>query len=235
MKKRLQGLIAGMLIGTMLTGGAVFAVNTTTLYDVIANGIRIVVDGKKLNPTDVNGNKVEPIIYNGTTYLPVRAVANAFGKAVYWDEPNYTVYLGNGEPLPYPTAYIEDVDNIGDFCYEAESNELTDNYGNSYSSAIKMGGLWKRTFQTLLNRKYSKFKCTLYVPKGCSENTTEKITIKVDGKTIYSSPEISKISSPIEVDLDIRGCNLFEIEYADNDNSSVGHVMGYIGDGGFYQ
>ncbi|MBQ7901437.1 MAG: hypothetical protein IJ365_05695 [Clostridia bacterium] len=68
MKKRLQGVIAGMLVGAILTSGVVFAVNTTTLYDVIANGIKIVVDGQKLNPTDVNGNRVEPIIYNGTTY-----------------------------------------------------------------------------------------------------------------------------------------------------------------------
>ena len=232
MKKRLQGLIAGVLIGTIITGGAAFAVNTTTLYNVIANGIKIVVDGQKLNPTDANGNKVEPIIYNGTTYLPVRAVANALGKEVYWDDSDYTVYLGEKVP---EMVRIEDVDNIGDFCYDVQSDELTDNYGNSYASAIRMGGLWKRTFQTLLNGKYSKFKCTLYVPKGCSTDTTEKITIKADGKAIFSSPEISKISSPIEVDLDIRGCNVFEIEYADNDNSSVGHVMGYIGDGGFYQ
>ncbi|MBQ3225306.1 MAG: cell wall-binding protein, partial [Oscillospiraceae bacterium] len=93
MKKRLQGLVAGVMVGVILTSGVAIAANTTTLYNVLTHGVKIVIDGEKLTPTDVNGNIVEPIIYNGTTYLPVRAVATAIGKAVYWDGPNYTVYL----------------------------------------------------------------------------------------------------------------------------------------------
>lgn len=232
MKKNLQGLIAGVLIGTIVTGGVVIAANTTTLYDVLMNGIKIVVDGQRLNPTDANGNMVEPFIYNGTTYLPVRAVANAMGKAVYWDGPNYTVYLGevpNG-PLPYPTIQIEDVDNIGARITSVSAEDLTDNYGNTYSSAIRAyqyGG----TFQTLLNMKYSKFKGTIYVPKGCSSDDTIKILIKADGKTIYNSPEITKTSSPIQLDLNIRGCNDFQIQISGDDTN----ILGYIADGGFYQ
>lgn len=232
MKKRLQGLIAGVLIGATVTGGAVIAANATTLYDVIADGIKIVIDGKELHPTDAQGNKVEPMIYNGTTYLPVRAVANALGKAVYWDGPNYTVYLGeipNG-PLPYPTIQIEDVDNIGKDITSVDAESLTDNYGNTYGSAIRAyqyGG----TFQTLLNMKYSKFKGTIYVPKGCSRDDVIKILIKADGKTIYNSPEITKTSSPIPLELNIKGCNDFQIEIIGNHTN----LLGYIADGGFYQ
>ena len=83
MKKILKGYLSGVMSAALLAGCiTAFAANTTTLYDVIADGVRIVVDGRRINPTDANGNTVEPIIYNGTTYLPVRAVANAFGKAV---------------------------------------------------------------------------------------------------------------------------------------------------------
>jgi len=56
--------------------------------------IKIVVDGNIITPKDGTGKDVEPFIVNGTTYLPVRAVANAVGKEVYWDGPNWTVYLG---------------------------------------------------------------------------------------------------------------------------------------------
>ena len=82
MKKTIKGYVLGFITATLLITGIGYAANTTTLYDVITNGVKIVIDGQKLNPTDANGNTVEPIIYNGTTYLPVRAVANAFGKAV---------------------------------------------------------------------------------------------------------------------------------------------------------
>lgn len=235
MKKILKGYLLGFISATLLVSCiTAFAANTTILYDVIANGVKIVVDGQKLNPTDANGNTVEPFIYNGTTYLPVRAVANAFGKAVYWDGPNYTVYLGTSPdgPLPYPTTTIEDVDDIGDGIREISTRDLTDNYGNSYSSAVGSsydGG----TFQTLLNMKYSRFKGTIYVPKGCSEDGIVKITVKADGKTIYTSPEINKTSSPIPIDLNIKGCNDFQIIISGYYNDV--RSFGYIADGGFYQ
>lgn len=43
---------------------------------------------------DVNGNRVYPLNYNGTTYVPVRAVSNIFGVAVDWDDSTKTVLLG---------------------------------------------------------------------------------------------------------------------------------------------
>ena len=57
-------------------------------------GISIYVDGTKIKSTDANGNVVEPMIYKGTTYLPVRAVANAFDKEVAWDGKTSSVYIG---------------------------------------------------------------------------------------------------------------------------------------------
>lgn len=231
MNKRLQGFIAGTMAGVLLTSTMAAVANSTTLYDVFVGGIKIVVDGKKINPKDSNGNTVEPMICNGTTYLPVRAVADALGKAVYWDGPNYTVYLGqapNGG-LQYPTVSVTDVDNIGKKFESVRTDALTDNYGNSYSSAIKSCGNDTRTYQTLLNMKYSRFKATLYVPKGCSSDNIAKIIIKTDGKTVYSSPEITKTTAPVHVDVDIRGCNDFQIEV------TGGYYLGYIADAGFYQ
>jgi peptidyl-prolyl cis-trans isomerase B (cyclophilin B) len=68
--------------------------SATLQKDVTYRDIKIVVDGNEITPTDANGNPVEPFIMDGTTYLPVRAVANAFGKEVGWDDTTNTVYLG---------------------------------------------------------------------------------------------------------------------------------------------
>jgi hypothetical protein len=43
---------------------------------------------------DVNGQTVYPIIYNGTTYLPVRAVSALMNEPVEWDASSKTVYIG---------------------------------------------------------------------------------------------------------------------------------------------
>lgn len=228
MKKTLKGYFIGFLSAIVLVSGATYAANTTTLYNVIVDGIKIIVDGQKLNPTDVNGNKVEPIIYNGTTYLPVRAVANAIGKAVYWDGPNYTVYLGemNGA-LEYPTVELEDMTSIAQ--EPCSTDELTDNYGNRYERAV-INNSSINNFEYLLNMKYSRFKAVLYVPEGNNYEEPSFLKIIADGKTIYVSPEMTKTSRPIEIEIDIKGYNDFKIQFCGEKYYNIA-----LGNAGFYQ
>lgn len=232
MKKTIKGYLLGFLSAVIIVGGVTaFAANTTTLYNVLANGIKIVVDGKKINPTDAAGKTVEPIIYNGTTYLPVRAVENAIGKAVYWDGPNYTVYLGDkGGELEYPTVKLEDMTSIGDNVYKTD--KLTDNYENTYDHAIK--NEWHHTnLEYLCNMKYSKFKGTLYVPKGVSSDESCYLTVTADGKTIYKSPEMTKASAPVDIDVNITGYNDIKIDFSNGSYSS--NFILCLGNAGFYQ
>lgn len=237
MKKMLKGYVLGLLTATLLAGSVSYA----------SNYVRIILDGEELIAKDANGSRVYPIIVDGTTYLPIRAIANAFGKSVYWDGANYTVYLGDidnkpdyyvgdvDDELDYSMVELGDLDNIGDALFDVRAKYLTDNYGNtydyahySYTSFVSSSGK-KRTIQTLLNRKYSRFKCTLYVPEGCSSNDTAKVLIKADGKTIYSSPAITKTSEPIDISLNIKECNSFQIEITNGAN------LGYLAEARFYR
>lgn len=88
-------LAAGVAILALLCGTAL-AASTIRTAQIEANymGIRLVVDGIEVTPKDVNGAIVEPFASEGTTYLPVRAVANALGKEVSWDGETKTVYIG---------------------------------------------------------------------------------------------------------------------------------------------
>ena len=104
MKKRLQGLIAGVLIGAMLTSGVVFAKQISTTAELFYNNIKISLNGQEVLPKDANGNYVEPFTINGTTYLPVRAVANALGIDVDWDGSTNTVILSNALSAPFTLA-----------------------------------------------------------------------------------------------------------------------------------
>ncbi len=136
MKKRLQGFIAGTLVGIMVAGGTVLATNSTTLYNVITEGISIIIDGNKLIPKDANGNVVEPMIYNGTTYLPVRAVANAFDKNVSWDGNTQTVYLGE-----MPKTASKDICVMKSITMKMEDSDgtiLTDTTEYSYDEVAEL-------------------------------------------------------------------------------------------------
>lgn len=227
MKKRIQGFIAGAIVGAAIVG-TVGAFAYTDYIEAVYNNIKIVVDGKEIHPNS------EPFISNGTTYLPVRAVSEALGKEVYWDGPNYTVYIGqmNGS-LSYPSVLLSEVDDIGNGFFEVGADRLTDNYGNTYSYAYRGGAYgysyYDTTFETLLNMKYTRFRAMVYVPKGCDSNKTAKVIIKTDGKIVYTSPDITKTSRPVDIDIDITGCNDFQIEVTN------GEELGYIADAGFYQ
>ena len=65
------------------------AVSKTITY----RNIKITLDGKELTPKDVNGTPTEPFIMDDSTYLPVRAVAEALGIDVGWDDATSTVTL----------------------------------------------------------------------------------------------------------------------------------------------
>jgi len=193
--KSWRAFIAGMVTMALLLAVAVpsFAAGAIKTIQARIGGITIVVDGKKIQPTDANGNAVEPMIYNGTTYLPVRAVSSALGKEVYWDGQNWTVYLGKMDgKLDYPTVMLKDMKNIGGA--EHRQNNLTDNYGNDYGSALYDATNSNRdnTWEYLLNMQYSRFKGTLYVPEGVSSDYGVVMTITADGKQIYSSPTMKK-------------------------------------------
>ena len=82
-------LAVALLCGTAFAAGE-YTKNITAYY----SGIKIVLDGVEITPTDASGNVVEPFIADGTTYLPVRAVGNALGLPVDWDGETRTVYLG---------------------------------------------------------------------------------------------------------------------------------------------
>lgn len=131
MKKRLQGLVLGVLIGAMATGGMGFAKTGTEIIEAVYNNIKIYVDGVKIEPKDSEGKVVEPFIYNGTTYLPVRAVGEAIGKTVTWDGATQSVYLGE---KPGDIQYLMDV------CPAYESLDDYDEYSTSNGKSFKMGG-----------------------------------------------------------------------------------------------
>ena len=61
----------------------------------VETGVKVYVNDKPIVPTDVNGKTVDVLLYKGTTYLPVRAVANALDQAVAWDGASYSVYIGS--------------------------------------------------------------------------------------------------------------------------------------------
>ncbi len=68
---------------TLLAGlGLSVPINAASAQTVTVDPINIMVGGKEFLPTDANGDNVPVFAYNGTTYAPLRALAEAYGLTV---------------------------------------------------------------------------------------------------------------------------------------------------------
>jgi hypothetical protein len=103
-RNKIQGFTAGFIVAALLFGAASAAFASVGAYPLMASfaDIRIFVDGKQVDPRDAAGASTEPFIINGTTYLPVRAIAEALGMEVSWDGAAKSVYIGERPDPPKP-------------------------------------------------------------------------------------------------------------------------------------
>ena len=108
MKKHyLLGILSGILVGLIMMT-TVFASSGTQWSNLIYNNIKITLDGQSITPTDANGNAVEPFAIDGTTYLPVRAISNALGLEVGWNQATSSVLLSTSRAkLPAPDTFFD--------------------------------------------------------------------------------------------------------------------------------
>lgn len=93
MKKRALILTAV----AVCAASAVIGASTSSLIKNIQCQLRpdftVVIDGVEQTFKDADGNVVYPVLYDGTTYLPVRAIGELMNKTVYWYEDEKKIEL----------------------------------------------------------------------------------------------------------------------------------------------
>ena len=105
-KERLKGAVSGLIIGALVVSGGVFAKQKIETIEVEYNNIKVYKDNVLCELKDANGSTIEPFIYNGTTYMPVRGTANLADMQVTWDGATQSVYLWD-EMVPGGTPFLE--------------------------------------------------------------------------------------------------------------------------------
>lgn len=111
-----KSVIAAALLSGVMFGGAVGAYAASNLEEIRAylnRGISFEIKGNAWIPTDSSGTPAPPITYDGTTYLPLRVIANALDVPVDYDASTNKVLLGQmldgvGHDSPLvPVTYSE--------------------------------------------------------------------------------------------------------------------------------
>lgn len=232
-----------VLLALVLTlSVTVFAKQATETISVMYDNIKILIDGVEYTAKDANGNVIEPFIYNGTTYLPVRGIANAFDKNVDWEPQTSTVILGSKN--------YDWLDQMGYANYETsaahntltawDTNQKADD-GMKYDRGLKLklyydadennDGTYSsyQNVEYLLNNNYKSFRGKLV----CVDyNNKQSAIIKIygDGNLLYTSPPMSKGTKTVEFDIDISNYKVLKINadipnlMRDYDQTTVGIV-----------
>ena len=131
-----QSTLTVTLSGTRTTSAAAGVLDENPTKRVVQAQLRpdftIVVDGASRAFTDANGAAVYPMLYSGTTYLPLRAIGGLMGKTVSWDAQTRTASLsgGSGDSL------VTDADSFGPDANAGQTNPQPTQPGSGADSCI---------------------------------------------------------------------------------------------------
>ncbi|UKS29939.1 copper amine oxidase N-terminal domain-containing protein [Paenibacillus sp. HWE-109] len=132
------------------------------------HSVKIKLYGTDFALKDSEGNKLEAINYNGSTYLPLRSVAEATGMKVKWDEEKRIASL------------------------EKDSIVLANSTDTS-GIKINVDGLWSPTYITNVKKIYSNWYMGVLFETTAIDNKNFKDIISMKAKEIKQYSKIIEI------------------------------------------
>ena len=146
--KRKITILTALLLAVVLTA----AITSTALASdgsmtITIHPIRILVNGETFRPTDVNGNEVMVFTVNGTTYAPLRALAEAYGLEVGYDAANNIATVNSPDRVPAAAVPVPEARDFTAY-WTVEEKPVT-NYGDEkVFTATYNGGLSMTEFKS---------------------------------------------------------------------------------------
>lgn len=92
-----KGFGSGLILTVLVVVLGVTATATAKRSIQVEDGIGITINGATFIPRDASGKQVSVFLYNGTTYVPVRAISEEMGLDVSFNSATRTVQLTTPE------------------------------------------------------------------------------------------------------------------------------------------
>lgn len=100
MKKQVPSFLAGMTTMALISSLGIGALAASGQITINVDPINIQVNGDTFVPKDANGATVPVFAYSGTTYAPLRALAEAYGLEVGYNAGNNMATVEKKENAP---------------------------------------------------------------------------------------------------------------------------------------
>lgn len=225
----LSGMMAALLMVSLIVPGfAVYSKNVT-----VFPGVNIFVNDQKINPTDAKGNPVEAFIYEGTTYLPVRAVSQALDLPIQWEGTSKSVYIGS-HTGDKPAAWVADMDYFDKSRDWDTGGTIKDNLGNEHQHCIQVSGKWRGGSVTYkLNAQYTKLTGVYFQKYEYRSDNGGTLSIYADGEKLWEG-EMNAGIDPISFNVDVTGVLELKLAISNYHDVADHHDVTAIGELGLW-
>ncbi len=221
---------------------SIFVTILLFLFPVIANAqCNILIDGEELICKDANGTVVSPFVYEGTTYVPVRAIGEAFDETINWDQATKTVHIGEQGGSPVLSDNINIFYNGEEFvCLDANGTRVFPRLQDSttFLPIRAIGQLfgktvtWDNVSKTAILTTVPSVDAINYFTDAVSNTENHpglKVLVATDGTISYNGKELSSSSNASTEPYSQSGFTLSSF-LPDNYTS----CMSYLGNGKYF-
>ena len=189
-------------------------IGSRTIYVQERPDFTIVVDGKERRFYTKDGDRLYPILYKGSTYLPLRSIGELMDSTVVWDADSKTVILDRDYVVDDEDYTVTDADSFNTVAPESDKAEQQQGYigvgparqialeeVNLYfdryfnSGALKMNDV---TFQRT-KRSYDDSKdCWVYVVQFYTEDAAYEVVVNArTGDVLDFDDELDNWARPV--------------------------------------
>ncbi len=222
MKKNFIKLLC-IALAVLLLGAVALAASESlkTISAYLNYAVTVKYNGEEQKMYDANAERVYPITYNGTTYLPVRALADLFGIAVDWDGENNAVLLGEGESYVNTDSSILsvydgysftrlpfEVDGIRFNSVSVDGTRVTVSVTNNTGKAI--GGNSTVMYSCDAGSSTTREKGTFYL-ENMNDGETALVSFVIDKKTLRIIFNGVTVRPGAATDSDAPTCSIIEV------------------------
>ncbi len=112
MKKNIPSFLMGIIATVLVFSLSIPVLAAAGLTITVNTDMKVQVNNQVFQPKDVNGNDVMVFEYQGTTYAPLRAIAEAYGLKVGYDPEKRMATVGESddyESIPLEPNAVKDV------------------------------------------------------------------------------------------------------------------------------
>ena len=187
-----------------------------------AKTITMIINNTDMRVTEVKGTNtvkldVPPQIVGGRTLVPVRAISEALGAAVAWDDNSRTVTVSS-------ITYLRDLTaNDGRLAGAAKGSLAVENQTLKLSvdkSDPTKGDESVSFAEYQLDGRYSTFAAEI----TGTQNTA--VRVFADGNKVYDSQKgLVKGGLPLDVNVNISGCKVLRIEAYGKTGTASGYIQ----------